>query len=336
MEESATGLAYVGKIIEIEKIPEADRITLATVVCGKGGRWRGVVPIQNQVGDIVRVFLPDAILPKDEPEYAFMEHYHWRVRQRKFKGMPSECLILPGIDPNGLECLEEEVGMDVTIPLGITKYIKPSTMQFNAESAGNFPGFIPKTDEPLFQGVLEMFNILKGWSYYITLKMDGMSATAFRWQDKFGVCSRNLEIKDGPNSIWKVVHDYKLDEKLPEGYAVQWETCGPGIQKNPMGLSHVKGYAFQIWDITNKLYLDWKDLLSFTNGWGMTRVPFLRSGLYFDETPESLQAYAETLLYDNGKPAEGLVCRPQAEMKDFVHHEFRRISFKVVNLKYKD
>jgi tRNA-binding EMAP/Myf-like protein len=34
-------LVYVGKIIHVEKIPDADFIISVTVVCGKGGKWKG-------------------------------------------------------------------------------------------------------------------------------------------------------------------------------------------------------------------------------------------------------------------------------------------------------
>ena len=37
------GLVYVGKIIAIDAIPNADQIVSATVVCGTGGKWNGVV-----------------------------------------------------------------------------------------------------------------------------------------------------------------------------------------------------------------------------------------------------------------------------------------------------
>ena len=37
------GMAWVGKVLEISPIPDADRIQRAEVVCGKGGKWCGVV-----------------------------------------------------------------------------------------------------------------------------------------------------------------------------------------------------------------------------------------------------------------------------------------------------
>ncbi len=42
MNDKISGLVYVGKIINIEPIPTADFIVSATVVCGEGGKWKGI------------------------------------------------------------------------------------------------------------------------------------------------------------------------------------------------------------------------------------------------------------------------------------------------------
>ena len=54
------GLVYVGKIVLLEDIPNAHFIKSATVVCGKGGKWRGVVRKSDfSKGDKCLVYLPD-------------------------------------------------------------------------------------------------------------------------------------------------------------------------------------------------------------------------------------------------------------------------------------
>ena len=106
-------LAIIGKIIATAPIDGADRIQQATVVCGKSGKWQGVVGKDISIGDIVMVFLQDAILPPD-PRWAFMEKHHWRVRMARFKGVPSECLIVP--DGSNMP-----PGTDMTEALGVTK-----------------------------------------------------------------------------------------------------------------------------------------------------------------------------------------------------------------------
>ena len=70
-------MAWVGRIQGLSPIAKADRIMRAEVVCGKGGRWSGVVRKgEVQEGDQVVVFLPDSIVP-DIPALAFMES-RWR------------------------------------------------------------------------------------------------------------------------------------------------------------------------------------------------------------------------------------------------------------------
>ena len=113
----AEGLVYVGKIVEIHPIPGADLIDAATVVCGSGGIWRGVVP-KGIRQDKVLVYLPDAVVP-NTPQFAFMEQHKYRVKQRMFKGVPSECLIM---DPCGIDA---PIGADLTDTMNVTKYEKP-------------------------------------------------------------------------------------------------------------------------------------------------------------------------------------------------------------------
>ena len=86
-------LSYIGKILEIWPIDGADFIESATVVCGEGGKWRGVVKKGAfKEGDICTVYLPDAIVCASE-ELMFLKDSGWRVRMRRFRGTPSEVVI---------------------------------------------------------------------------------------------------------------------------------------------------------------------------------------------------------------------------------------------------
>jgi RNA ligase (TIGR02306 family) len=325
------GLAVVGKITEIMTIPNADRIVLATAVCGKGGIWRGVVKADSKLDDIVVVFQPDALLPSDNPAFSFMESSGYRVRQRRFRGAPSESLIMPISEV--IYGGDFVIGQDVSDCLRIDKYEKPVSVSIGGEVKGDFPEFVPKTDEPNFQKVTEMFSVMIGRPYYVTMKMDGTSTTAYRRNGVFGVCSRNLELKEGSGAGWLVAKKYNLGEMLPDGYAIQFEVCGPGIQKNPISLKSIDGYAFQLWNIAEKRYLDFDE---FASSKIMPTVPIVKTGEEFNFTPDSIQSLAEDLKYPNGKPAEGIVCRPTRELSAMINMESTRISFKVINLRYKD
>lgn len=310
-------LVYIGKILSLEPIPDADNIVSATVVCGSGGKWRGVVQKDAfQVEDLCIVFLPDAMIPERE-DMAFMKHTGWRVKMRKFRGAASEVVIMP-YEPMSLA----SIGNDVTEAYGVKKYYKPVPPNLQGIVKGDFPGFIPKTDEPNYQSCPEIVEKLVGNPYYITEKADGSSTTVFKYKASFGVCSRNWELKeDEANGYWRVVNKYNLKEKLPEGYAIQFETCGPKVQKNPMGLQELDGFFFSVYLIPEKRLLYFEELTTFRDLIGMPMVNILDHGECFSH--RNLNSLAEGT-YINGKPREGIVIRSKDS----------KISFKVINLNY--
>ncbi len=319
-EKKNNGLVYVGKIIALDKIEGADFIVSATVVCGPGGKWRGVVRLSDySIGDLCAVYLPDSIIPESD-EMKFMASSHWRVKMRRFKGAPSEVVIMP--------CKWKVcVGDDLTELCGVTKYYKPVPACLNGMAKGLFPGFIPKTDEPNYQRPAANVTELIGKPFYISLKMDGSSTTAFKHNGEFGLCSRNLELKkDENNGFWKVAQKYKLEEKLPDETALQWETCGPGIQSNPMGLSDLEGYAFSAYNIREKRYFTMKELIDLCEKIEFPMAEILREGDCFSDY--GLEVLGEGT-YDNHMHREGVVVRSQ---ENLLGH--KPISFKVINLNY--
>jgi len=239
---------------------------------------------------------------------------------KRFKGVPSEVLIMPAT-------IIGDVGDNITDLVGCEKYEKPVPTQLGGIALGYFPTFIPKTDEPNFQSVPEMVGALRGKKFYSTLKIDGSSGTFYKKDGHFGVCSRNLELKeDKKNSFWKIAKKYNLKNKLIDGYAIQGEVAGPGIQKNSAGLKEVDFFIFNVYSINERRYMDFEEM---TECW---TVPVIEFGNFFHfKTDEDLRKYAERK-YSNGKNAEGVVFRPMKEQ--FVNNE--RLSFKVINLLYKD
>lgn len=319
-----SGLVYVGKIIALEPIENADFIVSATVVCGKGGKWKGIVrKNQFEISDLCNVYLPDAQIPPNEA-MQFMEKSKWRVKMCRFKGAPSEVLIMP-MPPFYADGME--IGDDLTEWFGVTKYHKPIPANLQGKAIGEFPSFIPKTDEPNYQRVPELIEALKDQSYYVAEKADGSSTTAYRYKDKFGVCSRNWELaRDLNNGYWQVAIEHGLEEKLPEGIALQWETCGPKIQSNPMGLTKVQGFLFSAYDIQNQKYLEYKELMKLSGALGFPCVNLLPTKQYFDSL--GLEQLAQGT-YKNGKPREGVVIRSQHNLLGN-----KPISFKIINLDY--
>lgn len=316
------GLVYVGKILSLDTIPNADFLYSATVVCGKGGKWKGVVVKTDfRVEDICKVYLPDAQIP-ETPGMEFMASTHWRVKMRRFRGAPSEVVIMPLSQQS-----EVEVGDDLTELFGVTKYVKPVPASLVATAKGDFPSFIPKTDEPNYQRVPELIELLKGHRYYVTEKADGSSTTAYKWKGEFGVCSRNLELYEGDNGYWELARKHDVECRLPEGFAIQWETCGPKIQKNPMGFSEVTALAFSVYDIASKNYLEAFEFFEFCQRLKFPTVRILAQEEEDNFCITDLQSLAKGN-YENGKTREGVVVRSWEHIND------KMISFKVINLDY--
>lgn len=320
------GLAVVGKIIKIDDIEGADRIKSATVVCGTSGKWIGVVQLDVYVGDIVTVFLQDAILPQ-EKRFKFMERSQYRVKISRFKGSPSECLIMKlGDEP-------ADIGYDRTIELGVTKHEKPIPVGMQGLAKGNFPQFIPKTDEENFQRVPELVDRMAE-GCVATLKYDGTSCTVYTdAEGGLHVCSRNLELKEfkdeetkqGSNAYWLAARKYGL-ERLPHGIALQMEVCGPGIQGNPAGFTELCAFAFKAYCYETHRYLNRYKFEGLCIELGMPMAdlafePYASPNWTGDE----LRKLAASVVYPNDKPAEGIV----------ISGRDGNWSFKVINPEYK-
>lgn len=320
-------LVWIGKIVQIDPIPNADRIERVDVVCGKGGKWSGVVPRgQYEVGQLCQVYLQDSILP-DTPEFAFLAPSGHRIRMARYRGVPSECLVWPLQFPG-------DVGTDITDLAGVTKYEKPLPASIGGDIAGHFPGFIPRTDEPNFQAVPEQLAYLTGKPWVATVKYDGTSTTSFWNGERFGVCSRNYELREtAGNALWQLARRYNLSTNLPQlgWFALQWETYGPGIQGNPLGAKKPEMALFDVYDIPSHTYLPRRGVERIAGELGVPVVETAARGDSFDPDPDALRTLAEGT-YPSGKQREGVVVRPWNG--EYLGNE--RVSFKVINLRYKD
>jgi RNA ligase (TIGR02306 family) len=317
------GLVYAGKIVQIDPIPDADFIVSVTVVCGKGGKWRGVARKGDfRIDQICLVFLPDAQLP-EYPQYEFMRKHKHRVRLCRFRGAPSEVLIMPTEDES------YHPGTDLTASKGVTKYFKPIPACLDMEIIGHFPASIPKTDEPNYQGVPQLLRDIRRKPYYITEKLDGSSTTAYRNEVGLHVCSRNYEIKeDERNGYWRVANRYDLKNRLPLGIAIQWETCGPGINGNHLKLKEVEGFIFSAWDMAKHSYLEYRELMNLVDTLKMPMVKVIEGGNCMTCDSTYLQMLSSEK-HTKETPKEGIVVRSQ---KNVLGHA--PISFKVINLDY--
>jgi len=318
-------LAVIGRVSATKAIEGADRIHQAIVDCGDEGSWSGVVGKDISEGDTVVVFLQDAILPEND-RWAFMSKHKWRVRMARFKGVPSECVIVPAIE------LEKPLfpGTDLTQVYGVTKYEKPVPAAIAGDVRGNFPDFIPKTDEENFQRVRDREELMDGSDWVASIKYDGTSCTV--WVDDEGemhVCSRNLELKEftatgAGNVYWQAARKFGL-ERLPPNKALQFEVFGPGIQGNPAGATELEIAVFTLHDITNRRRAHYGALVAICQSLDLPLAAIIAAGTgALGE--DRIREIADMARYENGAQAEGVVFRS-------INSEW---SFKSISLNYKD
>ena len=324
------GLAWCGKIVSLTPIEGADLIVLADVVCGQGGRWSGVVRKDEfSVDQLVEVYVQDALLPRDNPRFAFMEKRDWRIRMVRLRGVPSECLVMPweqDFDP--------VIGDNITDRTGVQKFEREVPMHLAGDIAGSWPSFIPKTDEPNFQSVPHLVNALRGHLYYATIKYDGSSGTAYWRDDELHVCSRNWRLKDKlGTAAWELARKYDLARILSmyDDYAIQFEMIGPKIQGNPLGLKEAEIKVFNVWSFYLNDYLDLDGTRYFCTMTNLPMVDIVTEQDEFDLTNEELRKLAEQT-YPNGRQAEGIVVRPVYRKRVLGE----RLSFKAINLLYRE
>ncbi|MDV3427007.1 MAG: hypothetical protein LIR50_07455 [Bacillota bacterium] len=113
---SERALAHIEQIVDIQPIPEADKIEVATVL-----GWKVVIAKADNfhVGDKVVYIEIDSKVP-ERPEFEFLRDRKFRVRTIRLRGQYSQGLIMP---MKILGNKDYDVGTDVTKELGITYYI---------------------------------------------------------------------------------------------------------------------------------------------------------------------------------------------------------------------
>ena len=329
-------LASIQKIDTIEQIDGADAIERADIL-----GWHVVVKKgEFEPGQLVVYTEVDSILP-ERPEYEFLRKCCYldkngfkgfRIRTAKLRGQVSQGIAFPiDILPRGMTV---SIGMDVTDCLNIVKYDPPIPATLSGLVKGNFPSFIPKTDETRVQAVPSVLDRHRGKEFYVTEKLDGSSMTAFLYGEEFGICSRNLELKPSDNNaLWQLEARYDLKgviECMGGNLALQGEIIGPGIQGNKYKLKDTEFRIFNIYDIEKNEYWDHARLVDEIIKLDYdvpVRVPDL-GYICLDHTVD------EIVEMSKGKSAiadiqrEGIVIRPTKETTDI---ELGRLSFKAIN-----
>jgi len=159
---------------------------------------------------------------------------------------------------------------------------------------GRLPRFHPRTDEERVQNCGDVVARHQGETFYVTEKVDGASGTFYKKDGQFGVCSRNLELRDSAdNTLWTLARQYNLADALPDGHAVQGEVVGPGVQGNPLRLPRHELLVFSVYDIRAGRYLNWPEMVEFCQRLGLKRVPLVSDQFKLDRDVAGLLAMAE-------------------------------------------
>ncbi len=343
-------LASIQRILDIQPIPGADAIEVATVL-----GWKVVIAKKDnfKVGDLIVYFEIDSVL-KESPEVEFLRKANFRIKTIRLRGQVSQGLCLPLSIVEGL-CLCKEPhleGEDVTNLLGVTQY-EPYTPEQQAQlfgtRKGNFPEFLHKTDETRIQavpGVLYRHQLKK---FYVTEKVDGSSMTVYFRRNEhfvdgeFGVCSRNFDLKETEgNAFWKTARALDLENKLRSlnrNIGIQGELLGPGVQGNKYKLEKLGYYIFNVFDIDAGLPVDFAKFTAMVNYLGLTSVPLVNADYILPTTVDGLVEFSKgKSLLNKDVHREGIVLRPWVNEYDSDLHG--RLSFKVINpdflLKYND
>ena len=332
-------LASIQVIKDLTSINGADAI-----LCAKVLGWECVVKkTEFNVGDKCVYFEIDSMLPiaSWNDHLRKEEGKKLRVKTIRLRGQLSQGLAMPlSILPAG----EYEVGMDVTSIIGVEKYEPVVPEHLSGIVKGNFPSFLHKTDEIRLQSVPEVLEEIysKNISMVSTLKMDGTSFTAYRRDNDFGVCSRNLDLKESENNRhWKIARKLKIEEILrseDRNLCIQGEICGPSIQANRLGLKDHELYLFNLFDIDTGKYLSYSDMMSFAVKHNLKTVPVCHIGWPNGTSIEKrwkvsdFLEFSNGLNYENGTPAEGIVWRSINECYSEVLKG--RMSFKVISNRF--
>lgn len=322
-----------------------------------------------KIGDPCVFFEIDSFLPV-EPRYEFLKKTTkfngtegYRIRTLKMKKVLSQGLALPlSMFPE----LAVDIQEDLSETLGVIKYDLEQFCGVNnaskSEKPGKFPSFIPKTDQPRIQNLPHLFTTNKEDTFEETLKLDGSSMTCYKVSSnptllqkflslfgikapttRFGVCSRNVDLKRTANTVmtfnnegkesvydqsdfWATALKLDLANKVPVGYAIQGELIGPKIQANHEKVTELQYYVFDVFNISEQRYLLPQERRDFCRTLDIPHVPVMNvEATPLQLTLEQLLEYVDTESMNPKTVSEGRVYKSNTNPL---------LSFKVINNRY--
>lgn len=344
-------MATIRKIDALTPIDGADAIEAASI-----GGWKVVVKKgEFTVGDRavyceIDSWIPTELAPflskgKDPREFEGIKGE--RLRTVKLRGQLSQGLLLPisvlaikNETGNYLGDWEQFEDHDVSERLGIVKWEMPMNAQLAGMARGNFPSFIPKTDQERAQNLVKEIVAANetGLRFEITEKLEGSSMTVYLNDGVFGVCSRNLDLKETEgNTFWQVARRDGIEEKMravptASDFAIQGELIGPGIQGNIYKLTEPEFRVFDVYNITIGEYLNPVDRRALVDMMGLKHAPVLVAGGSLYDTL-GITDMPQLLKYAEGKSVMGDITGPEREGVVFKQVD-GGMTFKVISNRY--
>ena len=364
-------LVTIRKISSIIEIKDCTEIALGVV-----DGWSVIIKKSElKIGDPCVFFEIDSFLPM-EPRYEFLKKTTkfngtegYRIRTKKLKSYISQGLALPlSMFPELTINIQEAIddNTDFSETLGVIKYDLEQFCGVNntskSEKPGKFPSFIPKTDQPRIQNLPHLFTTNKEDTFEETLKLDGSSMTCYKVSSnptllqkflslfgiktpttKFGVCSRNVDLKRTANTVmtfdnggkesvydqsdfWATAIKLDLANRVPVGYAIQGELIGPKIQANHEKVTELQYYVFDVFNISEQRYLLPQERRDFCRTLDIPHVPVMN----VEATP--LQLTLDQLLHH--VDTESMSPKTVSEGRVYKSNTNPLLSFKVINNRY--
>lgn len=358
-------LVTLRQIAAIDPIPNADAIEVATV-----DGWKVVVKKgEYSIGQRVVYFEIDSVLPKGREEFEFLmargckEHHcdddtyllGHRLRTIKLRGQVSQGLVIPipGDWTLGLRAVLPdyqtfEFDEDLSEVFGVKKYEQVIPACLAGQQRGNYPRWLPKTDQERVQNCFNELDLTVNWT--IEEKIEGSSMTVYHDGETVGVTSRNLDLvlEQEGNTFVDMATNSGLLRALDEvvkvyphlaPIAIRGELVGPGIQDNIYQLSKHRFYIFDVYTAGRYLTFEEREgFLGFLMGFApdvawddmIFQVPVIQTAAKFVEgvTVDDIvnMANGESLIHPTKR--EGLVFK-MAET-----HGKRMVSFKAISPEY--
>jgi RNA ligase (TIGR02306 family) len=333
-------MASIQKIAEVKPIDGADFIVSYRV-----NGWN-VVDKKDayQVGDLVVYIEIDAWCPnslcsflsKGREPREFNGVKGEKLRTVRLRGTYSQGLILPfsvmNVEQDGIvyESLAD-VDTDVSEILNIQRWEPPIPACLAGKMKGNFPSFIPKTDQTRIENLNRELEKWKEQELQFTIeeKLEGSSFCGYVYNDREGVCSRNIDLHETEdNTYWQMAKKYDILNKIKstgKNLAIYGETLGNGIQGNIYNITGHDLYIFDIYLIDERRYMLPSERYQLVNSLGLKSVPVIGKITIDDRVDQKMlieMAEGKSALYNTER--EGIVVKCNTE----------NISFKAISRKY--